>query len=132
MASRNWDALSSDYRHRLERNGISRADYESGVAVTKARGHEKTPERPERVREGSVKYQEYAQRRKDLIKDVLDYKRHLWGDQPKWNEKNARKIIAKHSMASLRRMRTRLINIINDIEDDYDYPEEDDDALKYH
>jgi hypothetical protein len=39
-----YDALSADYRNRLARNGISKADYLAGQSVTKARGHGKTPE----------------------------------------------------------------------------------------
>lgn len=36
-----WDALSAKYRARLERNGISRSDYLSGVSLQKARGQAK-------------------------------------------------------------------------------------------
>lgn len=52
MAGKNqrrpWDSLSHTYRRRLERSGVSQSQYESGVPLTVARGHAKTPERPGR------------------------------------------------------------------------------------
>lgn len=44
-----WDALSASYRARLERRGITRARYLSGVPLAAARGHAITPEHPGRV-----------------------------------------------------------------------------------
>lgn len=40
--ARNWQGLSPDYRHRLERSGITQQQYESGISLTKARGHQFT------------------------------------------------------------------------------------------
>lgn len=45
---RPWDSLSPAYRRRLERSGVSQSQYDSGVPLTVARGHAKTPERPGR------------------------------------------------------------------------------------
>ena len=39
MARRPWDDLSPDYRRRLERTGVTPADYSRGVALAGARGH---------------------------------------------------------------------------------------------
>jgi hypothetical protein len=58
-----WESLSPSYRERLSRNGISKAAYESGAPVTAARGHAKTPERPERARKNPQRYPEYIQKR---------------------------------------------------------------------
>lgn len=48
-----WDQLSENYRARLERQGISRAQHESGAALHKARGkksatHERTQRKERR------------------------------------------------------------------------------------
>jgi hypothetical protein len=58
--TRNWEGLSGSYRSRLERSGVTRADYESGASVTAARGHAKTPERPERAAKNAERYPEYV------------------------------------------------------------------------
>jgi hypothetical protein len=58
-----WDALSSAYRKRLERSGITRERYLSGDPLTGARGHAKTPEHPERAYRKPGKYPEYVQKR---------------------------------------------------------------------
>lgn len=34
-----WDSLSDSYRKRLTRSGITKAEYESGVDLSRARGH---------------------------------------------------------------------------------------------
>lgn len=132
MPIRDWDALSSDYRNRLQRGGITKSAYESGTSLSTARGHKNTPERPERASTDIGRYGNYLADRNRLIRDIVDVKRLLWGDRPKWSEKGAKNVLKNHSMASLRRMQRRLENIWNDIDDDFDYPEEDDDALRYH
>lgn len=43
-----WNALKPAYRKRLERSGISRADYLSGTPLAAARGHSLAPEHPGR------------------------------------------------------------------------------------
>jgi hypothetical protein len=44
MARRGWDTLSTGYRDRLQRSGVTREGYERGESIQKARGHESTPE----------------------------------------------------------------------------------------
>lgn len=61
--TRNWESLSPKYRERLSRSGVSRAAYESGAPVTAARGHARTPERPERAARNPARYPEYTQKR---------------------------------------------------------------------
>ena len=34
-----WDSLSTSYRRRLQKSGISRSDYNAGARIQKARGH---------------------------------------------------------------------------------------------
>lgn len=47
MASRRkgWSELSDAYRGRLEQQGVTRQQYESGASLQAARGHSVTPER---------------------------------------------------------------------------------------
>lgn len=44
MARKGWDALSDNYRRRLQRKGISKSAYESGSSLHKARGHSQAEE----------------------------------------------------------------------------------------
>jgi hypothetical protein len=39
-----WHALSPGYRARLEKNGVTKAQYDAGKSIAKARGHSQTPE----------------------------------------------------------------------------------------
>lgn len=63
MARRSWEALSSAYRRRLERAGITQQMYESGISLARARGHGATPEHPERAFRRPDKYGRYLRRR---------------------------------------------------------------------
>lgn len=62
MARKGWDALSSSYRGRLERAGISEADYRAGASLGSARGHRSTPEHPERALDRPRDYRPYLER----------------------------------------------------------------------
>ena|SRR5580700_1752814 len=73
--ARNWDGLSASYQHRLERNGISRDDYESGQNLSVARGH--------------------GLNRDALIAEIQGYKRELHNGARKWNEAKSVKHIIK-------------------------------------
>jgi hypothetical protein len=44
VARKGYDKLSSAYRDRLSKAGISRTDYNSGASLQAARGHAATPE----------------------------------------------------------------------------------------
>jgi hypothetical protein len=64
-----WNDLDPDYRRRLERQGISRRDYESGVSLAGARGHgSRERERTDRA------YRSRARKLQGLYgpKDILD------------------------------------------------------------
>lgn len=71
---RNWGDISSNYRTRLERAGITRESYESGASLSAARGHANTPERPLSAGEPvAPKYQKwYNERYNSPIKVLTD------------------------------------------------------------
>lgn len=59
-----WQQLSPSYRARLQKAGITKSQYESGVSLSKARGHGQTPEHG--IREAirnPRKYQKYIAKR---------------------------------------------------------------------
>lgn len=89
---RNWDSLSSAYRARLQRSGISRSQYESGVSLSAARGHARTPEHPQDAykQSGRQKYKDYRRERHGLVDQVVARKRELWKSRGRWNEDRAR------------------------------------------
>lgn len=60
--SRNWDALSSSYRARLGRAGITRESYLSGSPLRAARGHAATPEHPREAERRPERFREYLTR----------------------------------------------------------------------
>jgi hypothetical protein len=82
MARKTWGQLSPAYRDRLarafQRQGISRetvrAKYNRGTLgpVTSARGHAKTPERPERASRNPQKYREYINKRTIIDRGPLN------------------------------------------------------------
>jgi hypothetical protein len=92
MANRNWDALSGAYRRRLEKAGVTRKAYESGSSLAKARGHARTPERPERAEQprNKEKYKEYRQRRATLIGKVNAKKDQLFSSSRKYSGKRSK------------------------------------------
>lgn len=64
MTSRRpWAALSVAYQRRLERGGITQTAYESGAALTGARGHRATPEHPQRAEKNAARYLSYIRAR---------------------------------------------------------------------
>ena len=67
-AKRLWSSLSPAYRKRLAASGVTAREYNRGVIPagkrTKARGHAKTPEHPERAAKQPERYPEYVTKRK--------------------------------------------------------------------
>lgn len=138
MARKSWGSLSDAYRRRLERGGVSRQDYESGVSLAGARGHEVTPERPERAEKNPEKYQGYIFKRDQLVDQILDIKRAAYGQSGKWNEKRAKKSITHHPKGKIRSQASlnRVYKAIRNTDDLYitmvDLDDDDKDALFYH
>lgn len=54
-----WNDLTATYRSRLETSGITRHAYESGAALSQARGHAATPERPTDAIKNPERYRTY-------------------------------------------------------------------------
>jgi len=67
-----WNALRPAYRARLERAGITRERYLSGEPLSSARGHARTPERPERAERHPERYPEYTRARPVPIETFRD------------------------------------------------------------
>lgn len=65
-----WEALSPDYRARLESHGYTLSDYLNGVSREAARGHFKTPEHPNRAHRNPSRYSEYAERKRTRITET--------------------------------------------------------------
>jgi hypothetical protein len=126
MSSRNWAGLSPGYRKRLEKGGVTKRQYESGQSLEKARGHEHTPERPERASTKDEAYKDYRDRKNKLIKNIQDFKTDRFGRTPRWNKGNSLKVIKNDPATGKARgiKELRAINAIVDlaIEDElYDW-----------
>jgi hypothetical protein len=89
-----WDTLSSAYRQRLERAGVSRSEYEAGQSIQKARGHSKTPERPTQNITAS-QFPQYFNSRSKLIRDVEAKKTRIFGASPRWDYLRSHKAMEK-------------------------------------
>lgn len=102
MARKGWGALSPGYRARLEKNGISRQDYEAGTSIRKARGHEHTPERPSSY--DRTIFVQYARNRGSLIRQLEEKKEELFGGRPRWKEERSKQNIRDYppSIAQLK------------------------------
>jgi hypothetical protein len=103
MARLGWDAISPAYRGRLTKAGITRADYERGASLTSARGHAKTPERPERAKSKPERYKEYLAKRARLEKKVKAKKQQMFGSSRKFSKKRSDDAVANAPMALLQR-----------------------------
>ncbi len=95
--ARNWANLSPTYRGRLERAGVTKAYYEGGGKLGKARGHAHTPEHPEEAERNPEKYPKY---RNNLVKKVIAKKKRVFGDQPRFHELHSRDYVI-HGVAHL-------------------------------
>jgi hypothetical protein len=94
MPRSSWDQLSAPYRSRLERGGVSKSDYDSGRSLGDARGHAKTPERPERADNAPDKYREYRARRNTLIAQIAAKKQAAFGTSHKFRGTRSRANVA--------------------------------------
>ncbi|MER6050036.1 hypothetical protein ABT168_21750 [Streptomyces sp. NPDC001793] len=70
--ARDWKGLDKNYRARLEKAGIDRAAYESGVSLKSARGHRETPERPEEAARRPADFTAYRVRNAKYINVLTD------------------------------------------------------------
>lgn len=100
MARKGWNTLSPNYRARLEKNGISRKDYEAGASIQAARGHKDTPERPSQA----AGFTKYLAERNRMIRRVVDKRQAFFGTSPKYNPLKGSKVFQDNppSMAQLK------------------------------
>jgi hypothetical protein len=102
MARSSWESLSPAYRGRLERGGITRQDYLSGDPLSGARGHGKTPERPERAEKNPEKYRNYLADRGRLEKAVQAKKLGYFGEVHKFKADRSKKNVEKNPVTGKR------------------------------
>jgi len=94
MAGRRvWSALSQSYRTRLQRNGITKAQYESGMSLKAARGHAQTPESPREYARNPNKFTAYRNRRLPLAKRIAEKKERVFRDRIRFNEKRSTRYV---------------------------------------
>lgn len=87
MARKGWNALSSGYRERLEKAGITQREYEAGSSIQSARGHATTPERPTAA--NPQRHAHYLSERNRLINTITRKKQDYFGTSPMWNPSRA-------------------------------------------
>lgn len=136
--ARNWDALSESYRERLERGGITRAEYQAGASVSAARGHAATPERPSRAEANPEKYAAYLFKRDKYVQTILRAKGQAFSSRDTYKAKSSRWHVNNfqngktRSIASLKRI-VAAIEAHDNLDDAMQDLESDDvDALYYH
>lgn len=95
-----WNSLSSDYRTRLLRKGITQEAYEAGASLKAARGHAETPEHPEEAAKNPQKYKKYVRRLASLQKEVWERKQRLWDTRFKWNDQRAKENVFRREASS--------------------------------
>jgi len=105
MARKGWDSLTPAYRKRIEKAGLTQADYEAGTSLTRARGHANTPERPRSY--DPAKYQKYNATRKQLTQQVEQRKQEVFGNAARWSRGRSDRII-REKPPSLKLMRWAL------------------------
>jgi hypothetical protein len=123
---RGWDALSPGYRQRLERKGISRGDYESGISIQAARGHAHTPERPAQPNI-AAKFPQYAANRSQKIRDLEAKKQRVFGGSIRWDPIRSTRMIMKY-LPTMRELDWALGATDQEL---YDAVREDFDSHKY-
>jgi hypothetical protein len=102
VARKGWDALSPGYRDRIKKAGLTRQDYEAGQSLSKARGHQNTPEHPRQF--DSKKYPKYAAERSKLTKELERKKEGMFYNSDRWSRTKSDRAIREKppSMAMLR------------------------------
>lgn len=110
MAQRKpWASLSSSYKERLARKGITAKSHASGESLKEARGHKYTPEHPSEAVSKPREFPGYMRERSRLISQVRAKKYRLWGQEHKYNDRRANRIInggfEGHNPPSMERLR---------------------------
>ena len=122
MARKGWNDLSDAYRQRLERGGISQAEYNQGTSLAGARGHGQTPERPEQASRNQERYQDYQSRREALQREVRAQKQRDFGASDKWRaDRSKRHVESPQKPGSMRNMRRYLDEGLAGLQSDPDF-----------
>lgn len=133
---RAWEDLSDGYRARLSRSGVTKRSYESGVDLSGARGHAKTPEHPADYVKNPKRYKEYGETRKGLIAKVKRRKDGLFSDRFKYNKERSMSFVMngteKGSPPTLAQLRWFLNATDEEIEDNIPREETEDSWMWYH
>lgn len=94
MAERKpWDSLSTAYRERLSRKGITPQMHAAGESIRAARGHANTPEHPSEAVRHPERFDDYFGERRKLTSRVARRKAQLWGDSHKFNARRSQDIV---------------------------------------
>lgn len=115
---RSWSSLSDSTQKRYRGAGITPALYEAGADLRAARGHARTPERAiiettDLSAEQRERFSDYLETRRELIIELEDRKRELWGEEHKFN---GRRSDRQTRGGSVRDMRFALRASIDDLE----------------
>jgi hypothetical protein len=94
MAKRRvWSSLTSAYRTRLMRSGITQQTYEAGASLKAARGHAETPEHPEEAIKKPSRYNLYRQKAAALQGEIEQRKADLWDSRFKYHDLRQRQYV---------------------------------------
>lgn len=88
-ARKSWTDLSPEYRRRMQQNGLTAKNWNTKTGDRlreKARGHDKTPEHPERAGSNPSKYKDYLNRRQQLLARFLAHKAKVFGTGHKYRQ----------------------------------------------
>lgn len=115
---REWDSLAESTQKRYRGAGITPALYEAGADLRAARGHAKTPEKAILETTGlsteqRERFADYLETRRELIIQLEERKRELWGDEHKFHGARSDR---QTRGGSVRDMRFALSASIDDLE----------------
>ena len=129
-----WSALSPSYRTRLQRKGVTQAQYESGVSLKAARGHAQTPESPTEYARHPGRFTAYRDRRKPLVKRIQEKKERIFGPRIRFSSERSSRYV-KEGAADIKPPTTaqlRFLDVLSDEEfDDWQYEHREDEDWNF-
>lgn len=129
-----WSALSQSYRTRLQRKGVTQAQYESGVSLKAARGHAQTPESPTEYARHPGKFPGYRNRRKPMADRIAEKKRLIFGDRVRFNEERSTRYV-KEGATDIRPPTMKQLRFLDGLSleefDDFQYEHREDDDWNF-
>jgi len=91
-ARKKWSELSPGYKKRMQAKGLNGRNWNSKKADAirrEARGHAKTPERPEQSMRHPGKYPEYEKNQQNLTRQLITHKARLFGGRIKYRPRGS-------------------------------------------